>query len=258
MKRFGAQVRADKEQLKGVILGGNASACVVLHRCWTQMRMFLQGKAATRDALLFNKLIHAKKTNSTSAIASTIGRRKQSASNNAREIHIRHATLVFGPVVAVLLRAPVLVPQGAVDDHDGEEGGVEVRHWRVEAAGEPPACCHDPVGEIVWLAGEAVPVRCVTNMQSRERSVTETQWRKRSVTETQWRKQCVTETQWRKGAANQPSTSNALPALVVMYMHRMLQKYNEGKVRPTWDWRWCPRAAEEKWSGGCMCRTSSS
>ena len=126
-----------------------------------------------------------KKTNSTSAIASTIGRRKQSASNNAREIHIRHAALVFGPVIAVLLRAPVLVPQGAVDDHDGEEGGVEVRHWRVEAAGKPPACGHDPVGEIVRLAGEAVPVRCVTNMQSRKRSVAETQWRKRSVTETQ-------------------------------------------------------------------------
>jgi hypothetical protein len=54
-------VRANKEQLTGVFAGGNASACIVLHRRWTQMRMFLQGEAATRDALLFNQLIHAKK-----------------------------------------------------------------------------------------------------------------------------------------------------------------------------------------------------
>ncbi len=137
-----------------------------------EMRMFLQGNAAKRDAFLFYQLIHAKKTKSTSAMASTMGRRKQRASNNAGEIHIRHAAFVFDPVITVLLRAPVFIAQGAVDDHDGEEGGVEVRHWRIEAASETPARGHDPVGEVVRLAGKAVPVRRVTSMRSREESVT--------------------------------------------------------------------------------------
>ena len=77
--------------------------------------------------------------------------------NDSRKVHVRHALFVRGPIVAVLLRAPVLITQRPVDDHDGKEGGVEIRQRRIKATRQPPTRGHDPVGEIMRFATEAVP-----------------------------------------------------------------------------------------------------
>ncbi len=50
----------------------------------------------------------------------------QSKSNDAGKINVGNTAFVLDPVIAIFLRASVFVAQCAMDDHDGEEGGVQV------------------------------------------------------------------------------------------------------------------------------------
>ena len=67
--------------------------------------------------------------------------------------------LVLWPVGSVLDGAGVVVPDGAVDEEDGEVGAVEVGDGALEAAEEAPGEGHEPVAGVVDLASHAPPAR---------------------------------------------------------------------------------------------------
>lgn len=102
-------------------------------------------------------MLHTLATRRREVVAGAENKIKTEISNDSRKVHVRHALFVRGPIVAVLLRASVLITQRPVDDHDGKEGGVEIRQRRIKATRQPPTRGHDPVGEIMRFAAEPVP-----------------------------------------------------------------------------------------------------
>jgi len=73
------------------------------------------------------------------------------------EEHVGHELGVDLPVLAVLLRAARLITDLAMVNHAREEGRVEERQRRGEAAGKAPGGRHDDVPGVLQLAGECVP-----------------------------------------------------------------------------------------------------
>ena len=75
----------------------------------------------------------------------------------AGQEHVGHELGVDLPVLAVLLSAAHFVSGLSVDNHAGEEGHVEVRQRRGEAARQTPGGSHDDVAGVLQLAAEGVP-----------------------------------------------------------------------------------------------------